>query len=109
MDYSNAVVKDVLINGVADADIKHEILSDATLASRTVQEVFTIVEAREAARDAVATGRSAQAAALLTYKNNAKARTLNATAASTSPPSSTPHRPREKILMREHLQLCGAS
>ena len=31
VNYSTAVVKDVLLNGIADADIKHEILGDAML------------------------------------------------------------------------------
>ena len=34
---------------VADADIKREIFGDATLASKTVQEVVMMVEAKEAA------------------------------------------------------------
>ena len=54
VDYLNAV--DVLLNGVADADIKREILRDATLASKMVQEVVSIVEAKEEAQDNVATG-----------------------------------------------------
>ena len=56
VDYSTAVVKDVLLNGIADADIKREILGVEALALKTVQEVVTIVEAKEAARDVVATG-----------------------------------------------------
>ena len=47
VDYSTAVVKDVLLNGNADADIKREILGDATLASKTGQEVVTVVEAKK--------------------------------------------------------------
>ena len=96
VDYSTAVVKDVLLNGIADADIKRDILGDATLGSETVQEVVTIVEAKEAARDAVATSCTAQTAASSTYKNNARAKTLNAPAASTPPASGPPHRLREK-------------
>ena len=54
VDYT--VVKDVLLNSVTDADIKRKILNDATLASKTVQEIVTMVEAKEVAQDAVATG-----------------------------------------------------
>ena len=78
VDYWTAVVKDVLLNGIADADIKREILGDATLASRTVQEVVTIVEAKEAARDTVATSHTAQTAASSTYKNTASTRRKHA-------------------------------
>ena len=54
VDYT--VVKDVILNSVTDADIKRKILNDATLASKTVQEIVTMVEAKEVAQDAVATG-----------------------------------------------------
>ena len=93
VDYSTTVVKDVLLNSIADADIKREILGDVNLASKTVQEVVTIVEAKEAARDAVATSRTAQTAASSTYKNNVRAK---APAADTPPTSGSPHRPRGK-------------
>ena len=85
VDYSTAVVKDVLLNGIADADIKRKILGDAALASKTVQEVVTIVEAKEAARDAVATGRAAQTAASSTYKNNARSKAPSVPTANAHP------------------------
>ena len=66
---------------------------------KAVQEVVTIVEAKEAAQDAVATGRSAQAATSSTYKNNRRKYVA------AFPPASLTKR---KMLMQERLQLCRA-
>ena len=90
------MVKDVLLNGIADADIKREILGDVTLALKMVQEVVTIMEAKEAAQDAVATRRAAQTAASSTYKNKARLKAPGTPGASAPPASGPPHRPREK-------------
>ena len=96
VDYSTAMVKDVLLNGIADADIKREILSNAMLGTKSVQEVVTVVEAKEAARDTVLSGRAAQAAASSTFKNAAKGRAPATPAANPTLTSGPPHIPREK-------------
>ena len=95
VDYSTAVVKDILLNDIADADIKREILGDATRETRSVQEVVTVVEGKEAASDAVASGRLSQAAASSSYKSK-RGRPLATPPSTASSSTGLPHRPREK-------------
>ena len=93
VDYSTAVVKDVLLNGIADADIKCEIFGDATLGTKSVGEVVTVVEAKEVERDAVSSGQAPQADASSTYRSAAKGRAPAAPVTNQAPTSGPPHRP----------------
>ena len=91
-----SVVKAVLLNDIAEANIKQEILGDASLEAQSVQEVVTLVEAKEAARDAVTWGRTSQAAALSTYKNNAISKPPTNTPSNASSTTEPAHLPKEK-------------
>ena len=50
-DYTDMFVKDVLIAGLADDDIKREVLGWADLDRKTVEETVAFIEAKEMARD----------------------------------------------------------
>ena len=66
MDFTDSIIKDVLLAGIHDTEIRREILGEAQIDSSTVNEVVRIVEGKETARDAI--GLSCQAAALSSYK-----------------------------------------
>ena len=47
VDFTEIIVKDVLISGFADVDIKNEILGCPELDNKSVQETVTFIEAKE--------------------------------------------------------------
>ena len=63
--FADIIVKDVLISGLADDDIKREVLGWAELDQKKVQDTVTFVEAKEMARDALS---KQSVGAVSTYK-----------------------------------------
>ena len=69
MDYSSKVVRDVLLSGIYDQDIKKDVLGDSTLESKSLNKLVRFVKNKEAARDAAGGGlQAAAAAAASAYK-----------------------------------------
>ena len=50
--YTNNIVRDVLVAGIYDTDIGREIMGVKSIIERPVNEVVSLVEKREMARDA---------------------------------------------------------
>ena len=65
-DFTDVMVKDVVISGLVDEDIKKEVLGWSDLDDKTLEETITFIEAKEMARDALSKGPIA--AGLSTYK-----------------------------------------
>ena len=65
------MVKDVVISGLADEDVKKDVLGWSDLDNKTLDETITFIEAKEMTRDAMSKGPIA--AGLSTYKMKLKA------------------------------------
>ncbi len=63
IDFTNVIVKDVLINGLADEEIKKDVLGWIELDTKGVEDVVSFVESKEMARDALLNKHSTPAAA----------------------------------------------
>ena len=50
--YTNERIRDVLLNGIADLDIRREALSADDINKRSINDVISFIEARETARNA---------------------------------------------------------
>ena len=75
VDFTNVIVKDVLITGLSDDEIKRDALGWADLDKQNVQETVNFIEAKEMARDAL-TRQSTAAAISSSYKMQGKAETV---------------------------------
>ena len=76
VDYTSEVIKDILLSGIYDLDVRCEVLGTAGIEDRTINDLVCIVEAKEAAQDAAGGGRpAATAAAAPSYKKAAKQET----------------------------------
>ena len=53
VDFTEIIVRDVLIAGIADTDIRREILGIGNILEQTVNNVITLVESKEMARNAL--------------------------------------------------------
>ena len=53
IDYTSQVVKDVLISGIADAEIRKDVLGWSSLDQKTDKEILAFVEEKEIARNAL--------------------------------------------------------
>ena len=67
-DFTDIMVKDVVISGLADEDVKKDVLGWSDLDNKTLDETITFIEAKEMARDAMSKGPIA--AGLSTYKKS---------------------------------------
>ena len=69
-----AIVKDILLSGIYDHDVRREVLGDGATEDKTVNELIRFVKAKEAARDAAIGGRpaAATAAATSSYKRSSR-------------------------------------
>ena len=67
IDYTSIVVKDILIAGIADSEIRKDVLGWPELDTKTDKEVVTFVEEKEMAKKAWS-GRAAGAASMSGYK-----------------------------------------
>ena len=61
--YTSEVIKDILLSGIFDLDVRREVLGTAGIEEKSAHELVCIVEAKEAARDAAGGNRPATAAA----------------------------------------------
>lgn len=70
VDFTDIIVKDVLISGLIDDDIKKDVLGCPHLDTQTVQETVSFIEAKEMARDALT--KPTVNAAISSYKSTKK-------------------------------------
>ena len=71
IDYTSLVVKDILIVGIADDDIRKDVLSTVGLDEKSDKEIVQLVEEKEIARNACDKS-SGQVAAMSAYNRNKK-------------------------------------
>ena len=50
--YTEEAIRDVLLNGIADMDIRREALSSEGIQRKTINEIIALVESKEIARNA---------------------------------------------------------
>lgn len=55
VDFTDSIIRDVLIAGIADMDIRREILGTDVILERSVNDVISLVESKEMARNAMPT------------------------------------------------------
>ena len=67
IDFTDVIVKDVLISGLVDEEIRKEVLGWADLDEKSSEETVRFIEAKEMARDALASS-SSSAAGISAYK-----------------------------------------
>ena len=67
-DYTVESVRDVLLAGIADIDIRREALSTADMQKRSINDVIAFVESREMARNVTPTPLPTSMSALSTFK-----------------------------------------
>ena len=73
VDYTPEVIKDILLSGIYDLDVRRDVLGTTGIEEKSVNDLVRIVEAKEAARDAAGGSRPATAAAASSsYKKSAK-------------------------------------
>ena len=53
VDFTDEIVKGVLVSGLSDDDIRKEVLGWSELDTKTVKETVTFIESTEMARDAL--------------------------------------------------------
>ena len=58
INYTDHMIRDTLLNGIADDEIRREILGGRRLLTRALNEIVALVEAKEMARNAVPRPRS---------------------------------------------------
>ena len=66
IDFTNVMVKDVVISGLVDEEIKKEVLGWSDLDEKSIEETITFIEAKEMARDAMS--KAPIAAGVSSYK-----------------------------------------
>ena len=79
-DFTQSMVKDVLIAGIYDIEIRRDVLSMPDILGKTINDIISIVEAKETARNAMPLG---SAAAMSTFKRNQR----------TAPPTTSENAP----------------
>ena len=74
VNYTSKVVKDILLSGIHNPDVRREVLGTSGVEEKSVHEIIRIVEGKEAARDAASNARPATAAAATSsYKKASEA------------------------------------
>ena len=53
VDYTDHIIRDVLLNGIYDSDIRRKVLGTADILRKAVNEVIALVETKEMARNAL--------------------------------------------------------
>ena len=85
VDFKYAIIKEVLISGLSDEEVKMEVFGWHDLDRKTVDQTVQFIEAKEIARNALA--RNSTMSAILSYKKNAKpTKSANYTTGSTMRP-----------------------
>ena len=69
VDYTENVIKDVILNGLSDKDIKKEVLGMQDIDTLSISDTINRIETKETARNALTTG--TKAAAISTMKREA--------------------------------------
>ena len=85
-DYTEEVIRDVILAGLADLDIRREALSTTDILQKKINDVISIIESREMARNATPTS---SMAAMSSYRQAQHPKAP----APTKPKSSTPYHP----------------
>jgi len=67
--HTDEIVRDVLLNGIADVDIRREALSAYSMQKKPINEVITFIESKETARNA---NPASGVSAISTYRRNHK-------------------------------------
>ena len=75
VDFTNVIIKDVLISGLSDDDIKKDVLGCPNQDQRTVQETISFIESKEMARDALT--KPLVSASVSSYKSKSKSNIRN--------------------------------
>lgn len=70
VDFTDIIVKDVLISGLAEDEIKREVLGWSGLDASTMEETVSFIEAKEMAREAL--NRHSTTNAISSYRQNKK-------------------------------------
>ena len=53
VDFTDVIIRDVLIAGIADMDIRREILGTDSILARSTNDFISLVESKEMARNAL--------------------------------------------------------
>lgn len=85
VDYTPHMSRDVLLNGIADPDIRREVLGITEILKKPVNDVISLVESKEKARNALP---SSSVSAMSSFRRQQKLQPVTATA--TSPPAPPP-------------------
>ena len=74
VDYTPEVIKDILLSGIYDHDVRREVLGSSSIEDKSVNDLIRFVEAKEAACDAAVGSRPAAAAAAASssYKKSSR-------------------------------------
>ena len=72
IDYTQNVVKDIILAGMADSDIRRDVLGLSDLDSKTAKDIVAIVEEKEVASDACLDPLNGNAAGLSAYRNRSR-------------------------------------
>ena len=84
-NYTEEVIRDVLLSGIADIDIRREALSSEEVKGKTVNQIISVIESKEMARNATPT--PGAVAAMSSYK---KARSTSRQGAAAEPTTPCP-------------------
>lgn len=66
MNYTDNAIRDVLLNGLADTDIRREVLGTKDILTKPINDIVTLVEGKEMARNAFP---SSTLSAVSTFQN----------------------------------------
>ncbi len=59
VDFIDSIIRDVLMGGIADLDIRREVLGTSVILERAVNDVISLVESKEMVRNALPSSASA--------------------------------------------------
>ena len=53
VDFTDSIIRDVMTAGIADLDIRHEVLGTSAILGRAVNDVISLVKSKEITRNAL--------------------------------------------------------
>ena len=53
VDFTDSIIRDVLISGIADTDIRREMLGTTGILEKSINQIISLVEGKEMARNAL--------------------------------------------------------
>jgi hypothetical protein len=83
VNYTDHVIRDVLLNGISDLDIRREVLGTADILGKPINDVIAVVESKEMARNALP---SSAVSAISSFRRQ------QSTTSSFAPPNDMPFR-----------------